>query len=209
MFSVCSSLCWWCICMFSVCSAVCWWWPYVYSVCSSLCWWCICMFSVCSAVCWWWPYVYSMCSAVCWWCLQVIVGSIFEVLWGFFRPGTSFGISVLRALRLLRIFKITKSVHPVTTAPLWNPYSSGSSNGGMCTPRLLWSTAGVYYNNNNSNHNKANYPFFFFTLSKFPFWEIDNKIKEWLKCKQGERRIREQESTQKHQNVLVFRKNIL
>uniref|UniRef100_A0A671PUH4 Calcium channel, voltage-dependent, R type, alpha 1E subunit a n=1 Tax=Sinocyclocheilus anshuiensis TaxID=1608454 RepID=A0A671PUH4_9TELE len=38
----------------------------------------------------------------------VIVGSIFEVLWGFFRPGTSFGISVLRALRLLRIFKITK-----------------------------------------------------------------------------------------------------
>ncbi|XP_030647627.1 voltage-dependent R-type calcium channel subunit alpha-1E [Chanos chanos] len=38
----------------------------------------------------------------------VIVGSIFEVVWGFFRPGTSFGISVLRALRLLRIFKITK-----------------------------------------------------------------------------------------------------
>ncbi|KAI4787739.1 hypothetical protein KUCAC02_036279, partial [Chaenocephalus aceratus] len=39
---------------------------------------------------------------------SVIVGSICEVLWGFFRPGTSFGISVLRALRLLRIFKITK-----------------------------------------------------------------------------------------------------
>ncbi|XP_057696571.1 voltage-dependent R-type calcium channel subunit alpha-1E [Corythoichthys intestinalis] len=39
---------------------------------------------------------------------SVIVGSIFEVLWGVFRPGTSFGISVLRALRLLRIFKITK-----------------------------------------------------------------------------------------------------
>ncbi|XP_029686834.1 voltage-dependent R-type calcium channel subunit alpha-1E-like isoform X4 [Takifugu rubripes] len=38
----------------------------------------------------------------------VIVGSIFEVVWGFFRPGISFGISVLRALRLLRIFKITK-----------------------------------------------------------------------------------------------------
>uniref|UniRef100_A0A3B4V575 Voltage-dependent calcium channel type A subunit alpha-1 n=1 Tax=Seriola dumerili TaxID=41447 RepID=A0A3B4V575_SERDU len=37
----------------------------------------------------------------------VIVGSIFEVVWGFFRPGMSFGISVLRALRLLRIFKIT------------------------------------------------------------------------------------------------------
>ncbi|XP_015238661.1 PREDICTED: voltage-dependent R-type calcium channel subunit alpha-1E-like isoform X3 [Cyprinodon variegatus] len=38
----------------------------------------------------------------------VIIGSIFEVVWGFFRPGISFGISVLRALRLLRIFKITK-----------------------------------------------------------------------------------------------------
>ncbi|KAK1797344.1 hypothetical protein P4O66_008713 [Electrophorus voltai] len=38
----------------------------------------------------------------------VIVGSIFEVVWGFFRPGMSFGISVLRALRLLRIFKITR-----------------------------------------------------------------------------------------------------
>lgn len=43
-----------------------------------------------------------------WHVLQVIVGSIFEVVWGFFRPGMSFGISVLRALRLLRIFKITK-----------------------------------------------------------------------------------------------------
>ncbi|XP_077375251.1 voltage-dependent R-type calcium channel subunit alpha-1E-like [Festucalex cinctus] len=39
---------------------------------------------------------------------SVIVGSIFEVVYGFFRPGMSFGISVLRALRLLRIFKITK-----------------------------------------------------------------------------------------------------
>ncbi|KAF5889363.1 voltage-dependent R-type calcium channel subunit alpha-1E isoform X3, partial [Clarias magur] len=38
----------------------------------------------------------------------VIVGSIFEVVWSCFRPGMSFGISVLRALRLLRIFKITK-----------------------------------------------------------------------------------------------------
>uniref|UniRef100_A0A8B9RM96 Voltage-dependent calcium channel type A subunit alpha-1 n=1 Tax=Astyanax mexicanus TaxID=7994 RepID=A0A8B9RM96_ASTMX len=38
----------------------------------------------------------------------VIVGSIFEVVWGFFRPGMSFGISVLRALRLLRIFKVTR-----------------------------------------------------------------------------------------------------
>ncbi|XP_037681154.1 voltage-dependent R-type calcium channel subunit alpha-1E isoform X2 [Choloepus didactylus] len=38
----------------------------------------------------------------------VTVGSIFEVIWAIFRPGTSFGISVLRALRLLRIFKVTK-----------------------------------------------------------------------------------------------------
>lgn len=34
---------------------------------------------------------------------QVISGSIFEVLWSIIQPGTSFGISVLRALRLLRI----------------------------------------------------------------------------------------------------------
>lgn len=40
--------------------------------------------------------------------LQVIVGSIFEVVWAAVKPGTSFGISVLRALRLLRIFKVTK-----------------------------------------------------------------------------------------------------
>lgn len=40
--------------------------------------------------------------------LQVIIGSIFEVIWAVVKPGTSFGISVLRALRLLRIFKVTK-----------------------------------------------------------------------------------------------------
>ncbi|XP_010773639.1 voltage-dependent P/Q-type calcium channel subunit alpha-1A-like [Notothenia coriiceps] len=40
--------------------------------------------------------------------LAVICGSIFEVLWSIIQPGTSFGISVLRALRLLRIFKVTK-----------------------------------------------------------------------------------------------------
>lgn len=39
---------------------------------------------------------------------QVIVGSIFEVIWDMIKPGASFGISVLRALRLLRIFKVTK-----------------------------------------------------------------------------------------------------
>lgn len=54
--------------------------------------------------------VLKMCEYCLSFLVQVIVGSIFEVLWGFFRPGTSFGISVLRALRLLRIFKITKLV---------------------------------------------------------------------------------------------------
>lgn len=39
---------------------------------------------------------------------QVICGSIFEVMYSSIQPGTSFGISVLRALRLLRIFKVTK-----------------------------------------------------------------------------------------------------
>ncbi|KAG7240047.1 hypothetical protein INR49_028050, partial [Caranx melampygus] len=38
----------------------------------------------------------------------VIIGSIFEVIWAAIKPGASFGISVLRALRLLRIFKVTK-----------------------------------------------------------------------------------------------------
>jgi hypothetical protein len=36
----------------------------------------------------------------------VIVGSAFEVVWAELKGG-SFGISVLRALRLLRIFKLT------------------------------------------------------------------------------------------------------
>ena len=38
----------------------------------------------------------------------VISGSIFEVIWSAFKSG-SFGLSVLRALRLLRVFKVTKS----------------------------------------------------------------------------------------------------
>jgi len=38
----------------------------------------------------------------------VISGSVFEVVWSYFRPESSFGLSVLRALRLLRIFKVTK-----------------------------------------------------------------------------------------------------
>lgn len=39
----------------------------------------------------------------------VILGSIFEVVWSHYKTG-SFGFSVLRALRLLRIFKVTKYV---------------------------------------------------------------------------------------------------
>lgn len=39
----------------------------------------------------------------------VIGGSFFEVIWAEVKGG-SFGISVLRALRLLRIFKVTKLV---------------------------------------------------------------------------------------------------
>lgn len=38
---------------------------------------------------------------------QVISGSVFEVIWDHYKGG-SFGFSVLRALRLLRIFKVTK-----------------------------------------------------------------------------------------------------
>jgi voltage-dependent calcium channel N type alpha-1B len=37
----------------------------------------------------------------------VISGSVFEVVWDYYKGG-SFGFSVLRALRLLRIFKVTK-----------------------------------------------------------------------------------------------------
>ena len=40
---------------------------------------------------------------------MVISGSVFEVIWTHFKPKAgSFGLSVLRALRLLRIFKVTK-----------------------------------------------------------------------------------------------------
>ncbi|CAF1093497.1 unnamed protein product [Rotaria sordida] len=38
----------------------------------------------------------------------VIFGSIFEVIWTHFNPEESFGVSVLRSLRLLRIFKVTR-----------------------------------------------------------------------------------------------------
>jgi len=53
-------------------------------------------------------YVCETLAYICLYLYQVISGSIFEVLWSIIQPGTSFGISVLRALRLLRIFKVTK-----------------------------------------------------------------------------------------------------
>ncbi|XP_077426945.1 calcium channel, voltage-dependent, P/Q type, alpha 1A subunit, b isoform X2 [Vanacampus margaritifer] len=56
------------------------------------------------------PYFHS--SFNCFDCV-VITGSIFEVIWATIKPGTSFGISVLRALRLLRIFKVTKYWAPL------------------------------------------------------------------------------------------------
>ena len=40
--------------------------------------------------------------------VQVIAGSLFEVVWSLFYKDTSFGISILRAMRLLRIFKVTR-----------------------------------------------------------------------------------------------------
>ena len=50
--------------------------------------------------------------------LQVIVGSLFEVIWSHFSPQTSFGISVIRAMRLLRIFKVTRQVAVVMVLPV-------------------------------------------------------------------------------------------
>lgn len=41
-------------------------------------------------------------------CLQVILASTAEIGWQILRPNSSFGISALRALRLLRIFKMTR-----------------------------------------------------------------------------------------------------
>lgn len=40
--------------------------------------------------------------------LQVIIVSIIEVIWSYYKDGASFGISTLRALRLLRVFKVTR-----------------------------------------------------------------------------------------------------
>lgn len=50
----------------------------------------------------------------------VIAGSIFELIFAYFY-GQSFGLSVLRALRLLRIFKVTRLV-PTSDGISWVKY---------------------------------------------------------------------------------------
>ena len=49
--------------------------------------------------------LYTLCAVLC---VQVILGSIGEEIWSHYK-NESFGISVLRALRLLRVFKVTRS----------------------------------------------------------------------------------------------------
>ena len=73
--------------------------------------------------------------------LQVIVGSIFEVVWAAIKPGTSFGISVLRALRLLRIFKVTKYVVHVLTGAVVPAVCSGVG-GRIPVVHVLWGCGG-------------------------------------------------------------------
>lgn len=41
---------------------------------------------------------------------QVVIASLFEIIWQIFYPSDSFGFSALRSIRLLRIFKITRYV---------------------------------------------------------------------------------------------------
>uniref|UniRef100_A0A8C9F9I4 Voltage-dependent N-type calcium channel subunit alpha n=1 Tax=Pavo cristatus TaxID=9049 RepID=A0A8C9F9I4_PAVCR len=74
----------------------------------------------------------------------VIVGSIFEVIWAAVKPGTSFGISVLRALRLLRIFKVTNlkpfclgQLHPAFLHYLLNLLKTRISVSACCPYLLL------------------------------------------------------------------------
>uniref|UniRef100_A0A670I900 Voltage-dependent R-type calcium channel subunit alpha n=1 Tax=Podarcis muralis TaxID=64176 RepID=A0A670I900_PODMU len=108
------------------------------------------------------PRLYFHSSFNCFDC-GVTVGSIFEVVWTIFRPGTSFGISVLRALRLLRIFKITKfnfmdgtpsanfdtfpaaimTVFQILTGEDWNEvmYNGIRSQGGVSSG--MWSS--IYF----------------------------------------------------------------
>jgi hypothetical protein len=40
--------------------------------------------------------------------MKVVFGSIFEIVYTSYYPDESFGISVMRSLRLLRIFKVTR-----------------------------------------------------------------------------------------------------
>lgn len=68
------------------------------------------------------------------------------MVWAAIKPGTSFGISVLRALRLLRIFKVTKYVVRVLVGAVVPVVCSGvggllsslcSGSGGRGFP-VLW-----------------------------------------------------------------------
>ena len=71
---------------------------------------------------------------------KVIFGSIFEVIWTHFNPEESFGVSVLRSLRLLRIFKVTRYVtafrscfSPMDSLPIKNAkYSLEDLIGLLC-----------------------------------------------------------------------------
>ena len=56
---------------------------------------------------------YSYCLFALW-PKQVIAGSLFEVIWTEINTDSSFGLSVLRALRILRIFKVTRYVWRAT-----------------------------------------------------------------------------------------------
>ncbi|VDP71038.1 unnamed protein product [Echinostoma caproni] len=96
-------------------------------------------------------------------CAVIVVG-IFEVVWGFFHPDASFGISVLRAVRLLRIFKITRfnfdegrptqnfdtfvkallTVFQILTGEDWNTvmYNGIRAQGGVASGGAIYS---VYF----------------------------------------------------------------
>lgn len=74
---------------------------YILFVCMNECmhlYWCV-LFCICMKLC---HTVYLL--------EQVIAGSLFEVVWATYYVDSSFGISILRAMRLLRIFKVTRSI---------------------------------------------------------------------------------------------------
>jgi hypothetical protein len=63
----------------------------------------------------------------------VISGSVFEVIWTHFKPKAgSFGLSVLRALRLLRIFKVNKPAADTTNRHVSDQLDSTSARHITC-----------------------------------------------------------------------------